>query len=66
MAKYFRWEVTAEGLRYERDPKGIDADAQIDGVYVLRTSVSSEQSNAEQTVLAYKRLGGRWSGRSAA
>ena len=56
VAKYFRWEVTAEGLRYERDPKRIDADAQIDGVYVLRTSVSSEQSNAEQTVLAYKRL----------
>lgn len=56
VAKYFRWEVTAEGLRYQRDQKRIDADAHIDGVYVLRTSVSSEQSNTEQTVLAYKRL----------
>ncbi len=56
VAKYFRWEVTAQGLRYERDQKRIDADAQIDGVYVLRTSLPREHSNAQQTVLAYKRL----------
>jgi len=56
VAKYFQWEVTAEGLRYERDQKRIDADAHIDGIYVLRTSLPSEQSNAEQTVLVYKRL----------
>jgi transposase len=56
VAKYFRWEVTAEGLRYERDPRRIELDAQVDGVYVLRTSLASEQSSPEQTVLAYKRL----------
>jgi len=56
VAKYFRWEVTTEGLRYERDPQRIGADARVDGVYVLRTSLASEQSSAEQTVLAYKRL----------
>lgn len=56
VAKYFQWEVTAEGLHYERDQKRIHADAQIDGIYVLRTSVPSEQSSTEQTVLAYKRL----------
>jgi transposase len=56
VAKYFRWEVGAEGLRYERDLERIDLDAEIDGLYVLRTSLASEQSNTEQTVLAYKRL----------
>ncbi len=56
VAKYFQWEVTTEGLGYERDQKRIDADAHIDGIYVLRTSVPSEQSDAGQTVLAYKRL----------
>lgn len=56
VAKYFHWEVTAAGFRYQRDQKRIDADTALDGVYVLRTSVPSEQSTAEQTVLAYKRL----------
>jgi hypothetical protein len=35
LAKYFQWEVTAEGLRYKRDQKRVDADAHIDGIYVL-------------------------------
>ena len=56
VAKYFRWEVGVEGLRYERDPERIERDAQIDGIYVLRTSLAREHSSTEQTVLAYKRL----------
>jgi len=54
--KYFRWEITAEGFRYQRDPKRIQEDAGVDGVYVIRTSLSAEQWNGEQTVRAYKRL----------
>ncbi len=56
VAKYFRWEMHAEGLIVERDQERIQTDAALDGVYVLRTSVKSEQFTTDQTVLAYKRL----------
>ena len=54
--KYFRRQITAAGLRWERDPERIQQDAALDGIYVLRTSVSAERLDRDQTVLAYKRL----------
>lgn len=54
--KYFRWEITPEGLRWQRDPERIQRDAALDGIYVLRTSVAAQFLDTEQTVLAYKRL----------
>jgi len=54
--KYFRWEITPQGLRWERDPERIERDAALDGIYVLRTCVTEQLLNSEQTVLAYKRL----------
>jgi hypothetical protein len=54
--KYFRWQVTEAGLVWERDQARIDADAALDGIYVLRTNVPAEQLDRDQTVLAYKRL----------
>lgn len=56
VAKYFRWEIKPEGLLLERDENRIQADAALDGVYVLRTSLKAEQIHAGQAVLAYKRL----------
>jgi len=56
VAKYFRWEITKEGFGYQRDQERIEQDARLDGIYVLRTSVSAERSSAEETVRAYKRL----------
>lgn len=56
VAKYFRWQITRAGFRYERNPERIEQDARLDGLYVLRTSVSAERSSAEETVRAYKRL----------
>jgi hypothetical protein len=56
VAKYFRWEITARSLRWERDEERIQRDAALDGIYVLRTSVREQVLNTEQTVLAYKRL----------
>ncbi len=58
MEKYFRWEITTQGLHWERNQARIQRDADLDGVYVLRTSVAREHFDAEQTVLAYKRLAG--------
>jgi transposase len=56
VAKYFRWEIQRQVLRWERDEERIQRDATLDGIYVLRTSVSEQLLNTQQTVLAYKRL----------
>ena len=54
--KYFRWTATDAGLNWEPNPERIERDAALDGIYVLRTNVTVEQLDREQTVLAYKRL----------
>ncbi|HXY49862.1 MAG TPA: IS1634 family transposase [Terriglobales bacterium] len=54
--KYFRWTSTDTELIWQRNPERIERDAALDGIYVLRTNVTVEQLNREQTVLAYKRL----------
>lgn len=54
--KYFHWEITETGLAWERNQQRIDADAALDGIYVLRTNVPAGQLDRDQTVLAYKRL----------
>ncbi len=54
--KYFRWQATADGFRYERNQPRIHRDAALDGVYVIRTSLSGERLTAEETVRTYKRL----------
>jgi len=56
VAKYFRWDIQRQVLRWERDEERIQRDAAWDGIYVLRTSVSEQLLDTEQTVLAYKRL----------
>ncbi|MBV8357149.1 MAG: IS1634 family transposase, partial [Deltaproteobacteria bacterium] len=56
MGKYFRWQLTATGLSYERDPQRIARDAALDGIYVLRTSLKPERLDAAETVRSYKRL----------
>lgn len=56
MEKYYRWEITAQGFGWARNPERIQRDAALDGIYVIRTSLPPQHLNAEQTVLAYKRL----------
>ncbi len=56
VAKYFNWQISAEGLSYQRDPARIARDAALDGVYVLRTSVPAPRLNSAQTVRSYKQL----------
>ncbi|MBI4278604.1 MAG: IS1634 family transposase, partial [Armatimonadetes bacterium] len=40
VAKHFHIEMTEESLRYERDEARISQEAALDGLYVIRTSVS--------------------------
>src|SRR6516225_9190091 len=56
VGKYFRWQITATGLSYERDTERIARDAALDGIYVLRTSLDSPRLDAAETVRSYKRL----------
>ena len=56
MGKHFRLEITADAFRYQRDDEAIAAEAALDGIYIVRTSLPADTLNAEQTVRAYKGL----------
>ena len=56
VAKHFDITITEEGFSYERNTERISQEAALDGLYVIRTSVSQAVLSAEQTVGAYKGL----------
>ena len=56
MGKHFRLEITADAFRYQRDDEAIAAEAALDGIYIVRTSLPADTLKAEQTVRAYKGL----------
>jgi hypothetical protein len=56
MAKHFELSITQSALTYQRKTAAIDAEAALDGLYVIRTSLPAEQLDAAATVVAYKSL----------
>jgi hypothetical protein len=54
MAKHFDLTITDETFAFTRKRDQIDAEAVLDGVHVLRTSLTAEQSDAATTVRSYK------------
>jgi hypothetical protein len=56
VGKHFQLTINDEEFTYERDGERIEREACLDGVYVIRTSVESEDLSAEKTVASYKRL----------
>jgi hypothetical protein len=56
MAKHFQLAITDTTLTITRDTEKIQAEAALDGIYVLRTSVSADQLDAPGVVTAYKQL----------
>jgi transposase len=56
VAKYFGLEITDESFAFSRDEARIAQDANIDGFYVIRTSVPKETLSSEQAVRTYKGL----------
>ena len=56
MAKHFELEIEENAFGYRRTPESIAAEAALDGLYVVRTSLAETQLDAEGTVRAYKRL----------
>ena len=56
MGKHFILEITEETFSYRRDEEKIACEAALDGLYVIRTSVSVHEFSAEAAVRAYKDL----------
>ena len=54
--KHFEIEVTDEDIRWSRRQEKIDAEAQLDGIYVIRTSLDASALSAGEAVEAYKSL----------
>ena len=55
MAKHFTLEIAENQFRFEVDDEKITAEAALDGIYVIRTSVANKLS-AEDAVRHYKSL----------
>lgn len=56
VGKHFHLHMTETSFRYERNVANIDAESALDGFYVIRTSLGKDVLDADDTVLAYKRL----------
>jgi hypothetical protein len=56
MAKHFELEIGDDHLVVTRREQAIAAEAALDGLYVLRTSVPAERLDAPSVVRSYKRL----------
>ena len=56
VAKPFEIAITDEDFPFQRKPAAIAAEAALDGIYVLRTSLPAETLDGERAVLAYKSL----------
>ena len=56
VGKHFKLRITDEGFEYERDARKIAAEAALDGIYVIRTSVPAGRLSAEDSVRTYKGL----------
>ena len=56
MAKHFDIEITDEAFTFSRKQEKIAAEAALDGIYVLRTSLSEQALQRDDVVLRYKNL----------
>ncbi len=56
VGKHFRTRIEDGALHWERDEEAIEREAQLDGIYVIRTSESRDQLSAPDAVRQYKSL----------
>ena len=57
VGKHFQLHIEEDRFDFEIDPEKVQAEAALDGLYVVRTSLPKETLDAAQTVLSYKLLG---------
>ena len=56
MAKHYLLDITDDTFAFTRDQDQITAEAALDGIYVIRTTVAPEQMDAAKVVATYKSL----------
>jgi len=56
MAKHVVLNIEDDSFSFEFDQSSIDAEAALDGIYVIRTSVQKEKMDADEAVRSYKNL----------
>lgn len=56
VAKHFTLDIRDHDFDFDVDQAKVAAEAALDGIYVVRTSLSAERMNADDTVRSYKRL----------
>jgi Transposase DDE domain len=56
VAKHFTTQITDDSFSYARDQDSIAAEAKLDGIYVLRTSVDANSLDSGEVVSSYKAL----------
>jgi hypothetical protein len=56
MAKHYNLDITDDQFAFTRDTDQITAEAALDGIYVIRTTVTAEQMDAAKVVATYKSL----------
>jgi hypothetical protein len=58
MAKHFTLHIAQTSFTYQRNQARIDAEAALDGIYVIRTDVPATTIDPADVVVAYKNLSG--------
>jgi hypothetical protein len=56
MGKHFKLTIERDSFRWERDKAAIAAEAALDGIYIVRTTVPAEQMPTADVVGSYKSL----------
>ena len=56
MSKHFVLHIEDDSFHFEVNQKKVDAEAALDGIYVVRTSVAKKTMDADQAVRSYKQL----------
>lgn len=56
VSKHFVLHITDDSFRFEINQEAVDAEAALDGLYVVRSSVSAETLDTDQMVRSYKLL----------
>jgi len=58
VGKHFTRDITSDGFSYRRDEAKIAAEAELDGIYVIRTTITTDTAPAPGVVRTYKNLRG--------
>jgi transposase len=56
VGKHFTWEITDSGFAFRRNEEKIAAEARLDGIYVIRTTMTADAADAPAVVRTYKNL----------